>query len=365
MTEVSSESIMENERRRAAARGKFFGTRPSAVQLSAESLVRTSLLKEGEPLPLVVEPAAEHVDLVEWVEGRREFVEDSLREHGGLLFRGFGVDAPEKFDRFVSALSTRLMGYLDQHTPRTRVSQNIYTSTEYPADHHVPFHSENSKNHVWPLRLWFCCVQPAAEGGETPIADNRRVYELVDPEARAKFEEKGVMYVRNFGEGVGRSWQTAFQTESRAEVEEYFREAGAEFEWKDGDRLRVRHVCQGVLKHPRTGAKLWFNQAHLFHVSSIAEAARESLLSMFREEDLPSNSYYGDGSPIEPAALDSIRAAFNQAEVAFPWRRGDVLMLDNMRVAHGRKPYAGARKILVAMAEPFGSAEANAAGGQR
>jgi len=361
---MGSESIMENERRRAAARGKFFGTRPSAVSLSAESLVRTSLLGGG-PLPLVVEPADEHVDLLAWVEGRREFLDESLREHGGLLFRGFGVDSPEKFDGFVNAFSSRLMGYLDQHTPRTRVSQNVYTSTEYPADHHVPFHSENSKNHVWPLLLWFCCVHPAERGGETPVADNRRVYELVDPEVRAPFEQKGVMYVRNFGEGVGRSWQTAFQTESRAEVEGYFREAGVEFEWKGGDRLRTRHVCQGVARHPQTGAPLWFNQAHLFHVSSLAEAARESLLSMFREEDLPSNAYYGDGSPIEPAALAAVRAAFARAEVVFPWERGDVLMLDNMRVAHGRRPYAGARKILVAMAEPWGAVETAAAGGLR
>lgn len=350
---------MENERRREAARGKFMATRPAAVRLAPAGLVETSTLGPGRPLPLVVRPACEGVDLPAWAAANRGLIAERLREHGGLLFRGFDVESPARFDAFVSALSGRLMGYLDQHTPRTRVSENIYTSTEYPADHHVPFHSENSKNHVWPMRLWFCCMTPAAAGGETPIADNRRVYALVDSAVRRRFAERGVMYVRNFGEGAGLSWQTAFQTESRAEVEEYFRATGARFEWKGGDRLRVRHVCQGTAVHPSTGEALWFNQAHLFHVSSVAEEARESLLSMFSEEDLPSNAYYGDGTPIEPSALDEIRGAFREAEVVFPWRAGDILMLDNMLVAHGRRPYAGARRILVAMADPFEAARLN------
>jgi hypothetical protein len=38
--------------------------------------------------------------------------------------------------------------------------------------------------------------------------------------------------------------------------------------------------------------------------------------------------------------------------VAFPWQKGDILLLDNMLVAHGRAPYAGPRKVVVAMAEP-------------
>jgi hypothetical protein len=351
---------MENERRREAARGKFMSMKPEAVSLPAEGLVKTSTLTEGQSLPLVFEPSFEGVDLPAWVGANRQLVAGRLGEYGGLLFRGFDVDSADKFDEFVSAFSGRLMGYLDQHTPRTRVSANIYTSTEYPADHHVPFHSENSKNHIWPMRLWFFCLQPAERGGETPIADNRKVFALVDPKLRARFMEKGVMYVRNFGEGVGLSWQTAFQTESRAEVENYFRATGASFDWKDGgDRLRVRHVCQATALHPQTGEAVWFNQAHLFHVSSVEREARESLLSMFKEEDLPSNAYYGDGSLIEASSLDEIRAAFRQSEVVFPWQPNDILMLDNMLVAHGRRPYAGARKILVAMADPMEAAQLN------
>jgi len=37
--------------------------------------------------------------------------------------------------------------------------------------------------------------------------------------------------------------------------------------------------------------------------------------------------------------------------VAFPWETHDVLLLDNMLVCHGRKPYKGERTILVAMGD--------------
>ena len=350
---------MENPRRKESDRFKFKALKPEAVSLSQRELIKSSCLEPGQSLPLVIEPAVGDVDLREWVQSNREFVRTALRRHGGLLFRNFDVDSVVKFDQFAVSWSPELMDYLDQHTPRTRISQNIYTSTEYPADQHVPFHSENSKNHIWPMKLWFFCQQPAAEGGETPIADNRRVFELLNPKIRERFIEKGVMYVRNFGEGVGLSWQTVFQTNSREQVESFCRQANAQLEWKGGDRLRMQHVCPAVAVHPQTGDVVWFNQAHLFHVSNVERSARESLLSMFAEADLPSKAYYGDGSAIESSVLDEIRDVFSRVAVKFPWQRGDILMLDNMLVAHGRAPFKGSRKVFVAMAEPCSHEDIN------
>ena len=74
---------------------------------------------------------------------------------------------------------------------------------------------------------------------------------------------------------------------------------------------------------------------------------------MFREEDLPRNAFYGDGSKIEASVLEEINEIYQQETVTFPWQEGDILMLDNMLVAHGRKPFIGPRKVLVGMAEPF------------
>jgi hypothetical protein len=91
----------------------------------------------------------------------------------------------------------------------------------------------------------------------------------------------------------------------------------------------------------------------MFHLSNLQPVVRESLLSQFKEEDLPRNAYYGDGSPIETSVLDEIRGIYQETAIHFPWQRGDILMLDNFLASHGREPFVGPRKIVVAMAELY------------
>jgi hypothetical protein len=94
---------------------------------------------------------------------------------------------------------------------------------------------------------------------------------------------------------------------------------------------------------------IWFNQAHLFHVSSLDSEIRDLLLS---GGEPPRNAFYGDGTPIDDSDLDAIRAAYEKETVVFRWQKRDVLLLDNMLTAHGRKPYRGARQIVVGMGRP-------------
>jgi alpha-ketoglutarate-dependent taurine dioxygenase len=324
--------------------------RRKPVSVSSTELVRSRELAAGRPLPLLFEPGIEGVDLASWVAGQRERLESLLLAHGGLLFRGFPVGL-EEVDRFMRAFSDDLLDYTYRSTPRSQVAGKILSSTEYPADQAIPFHNEMSYSRSWPLRIWFCCLIAAATGGATPIADSRRVYQRMPAEIRDELERKKVMYVRNYGGGVDLPWQEVFQTGSREAVERFCAEAGIELEWQGSDRLRTRQVCQATAVHPRTGEKVWFNQAHLFHVSSLPPDVQQALLDDLGEEGLSRNTYYGDGSPIAPAALDEIRRVYAEEAVSFPWQPGDVLMLDNMLVAHAREPFTGARKVVVGMAQ--------------
>ena len=88
-----------------------------------------------------------------------------------------------------------------------------------------------------------------------------------------------------------------------------------------------------------------------------------TLLADLGPDDLPTNSFYGDGSPIEGDVLDILRDAYRQASTSFPWQDGDILLIDNMLAAHGRAPFRGARQVLVAMAEPMTEQEAVWRGG--
>jgi alpha-ketoglutarate-dependent taurine dioxygenase len=128
---------------------------------------------------------------------------------------------------------------------------------------------------------------------------------------------------------------------------------GIEFEWRGNNRLRTRQVRQAVATHPKTGETVWFNHAHMFHTSNLSPETLKSLSAEFKDDELPRNAFYGDGSPIESSVLEEIRDIYTRSAVVFQWRKGDVLILDNFLASHGREPFVGPRRILVAMAELF------------
>jgi alpha-ketoglutarate-dependent taurine dioxygenase len=346
---------MENQNSQVKDVKKFGSLRRKPISLSQEKLVETGFLQAGAAIPLAIQPAVEGLNLVAWASSHRQLIEKHLSQHGAVLFRGFHVNSVADFERLIMAVSGELLEYTYRSTPRSQVSGRIYTSTEYPADQSIPLHNEMAYSRAWPMKISFCCLKAAAQGGETPIANSRMVFNRIDPKIKGRFMKKGVLYVRNYGHGLDLAWQDVFQTESKQVVEDFCRSAGLEFEWQDGNSLRTRQVCQAVATHPSTGETVWFNQAHLFHVSSLPPEVREALLSDSDEKDLPRNAYYGDGSPIEASVLDEIREIYEQQKVSFSWEEGDVLLLDNMLTAHGRAPFAGPRTVVVGMAEHFSS----------
>jgi len=311
-------------------------------------------------VPWTLRPAFPDVDLAGWARENRQRLETLLAEHGAIRFRDFRLRSIEEFEAFVAAASGELMDYEDRTSPRSEVEGNIYTSTDYPPAESIFLHNENSYSQRWPLKIFFYCVQAAPEGGETPLADCRRVLARLDPELRRRFEERGVMYVRNFGAGVGLPWSEVFQTTERAAVEAYCRANEIECEWLGGERLRTRQVRPATLRHPRSGEAVWFNQVPLFHVGMLEDGVRHELLANFGEEGLPSHVYYGDGSAISEAELEAVVAAYEAEKHLFPWHEGDVLMLDNGLFAHGRQPYAGPRKVVVGMGQAQSWSEARA-----
>jgi alpha-ketoglutarate-dependent taurine dioxygenase len=352
------ELLAEDERKRRAmeragrqefeARNLRFARR-KAVDLEAVELVRSGFLEPGLPLPLVMTPGGSDVDLIDWAGENRTMLEEKLLRHGGILFRGFDVAGVEAFERFAQAICPELFGEYGD-LPREQVGGKVYSSTPYPPDKPILFHNESSQMDCWPLKQWFYCVTPAEEGGETPIADCRRVYELLRPEIRERFAREGVMYVRNFTEALDVPWQEFFHTSDPAEVAAVCRRAGIELEWR-GDWLRTRKRAPAVIAHPKTGETLFFNQIQAHHVSCLDGETRSSLLSLFGEEGLPRNVYYGGGAPIEDEVMAEIVDVYWRVAVQFPWQRHDVLMLDNMLTAHSRNPFKGARKIAVVMGD--------------
>lgn len=311
-----------------------------------------AVLSQGE-LPRILTAPHAGAGLLDALPGMQADVEAALLTVGGVLFRNFDVGGAEGFRAFAAGFGHPLLTYEFGSTPRSKVTGGVYTSTEYPAHQSIPLHNEQAYTRDWPMRIWFYCETAAPVGGETPIADSRAIYRAVDEGTRERFTNKGLMYVRNYGNGLDVPWQQVFNTEQRAEVEAYCDSHDIAFEWKDDGELRTRQRVQGTATHPVTGDAVWFNQAHLFHASALSEDMREVLVDAVGEDNLPRNVFYGDGTPIPDSELDAVRGVLDAHKIVFPWQQGDVVMLDNMLTAHAREPFSGPRKVIVAMAQPY------------
>jgi alpha-ketoglutarate-dependent taurine dioxygenase len=288
--------------------------------------------------------------------GLRSYLEDTramdelLTEQKAVVFRGFGVRA-DQLDGVMDLLLRSRLNYVYGNSPRTKVGRNVYTSTEYPAELTISMHNELSYAATWPARLLFFCETAAATGGATPVADGARWLAALDPEVRECFSA-GLRYVQNLpdGHGLGRSWQDTFETDDRNQVEAYLSAAGATWEWKKRG-LRVTQVRPATTRHPVTGAEVWFNQADQWHLATLDGDTAAGLAQIMPEEDLPQSVRFADGTPIPDDHVRQIRDRGLDAAVDVGWRPGDLLLIDNVLVAHGRRAFTGQRRVLVAMSD--------------
>ena len=200
-------------------------------------------------------------------------------QHGAIKFRGVPIDSIKTFQHIVYAISDRFLPYVDGNSPRTKLSGNVYTSTEYDASQQITMHNELSYSAKWPNKLFFSCLTPAETGGETLLADSQAILQQMNPEIVAEIEEKGIIYVRNLngGSGIGPSWQLTFETESKEQVEAFCEASQIDFEWNGDNHLRLYQPSEGIIRHRKTGEKVWFNQIDQFHPIHLGEEMYETM----------------------------------------------------------------------------------------
>jgi alpha-ketoglutarate-dependent taurine dioxygenase len=315
-----------------------------------------AIAEHSSTLPLVITatPGAPR-DLEAWVGAHVKMARLELQHHGAILFRGFDVTTAEHFRAALMCLLGEPLEYTEKSSPRSRVGAGIYTSTDYPPDREILPHNEQSYNATFPRYISFYCQQPSASGGQTPLADTRRVMRRIAPTLLEKLWRTGYRYTRNFGGAMQMSWQHAFNSADAQSVEAYCRRSDISFEWlgeRGGKKLRTSQVRPVVGRHPDSGEMTWFNHAAFFHRSSLPPDLRELLEKVCGAKGMPHATAYGDGTEIEPESIAQLWSAYRAQERTFDWFRGDVLVIDNMLTAHGRRPYSGDRILLAAMAVP-------------
>ncbi len=335
-------------------------------QISAPSLHARAVFWNELQLPAVIEARArEH--LGDLLEAEADEMAALLRKNGAVLFRGFPLDTAEDFQ----AIAARCFGnsfrsYLGGISPRGQIAKDVYESTRLAAQLRISQHNEMAYLPIPPRAMAFFCQIPPAQGGETPLSDARLILKLLPRDIRSRFEAKGVRYHRHlYGprrNPVSRalskitelhcSWMAAFATDDPAEVERICAQQGATVRWNWEQGALISNSLPATREHPETGEALWFNHVSTFLTTPQLTGTLRWLLyhAIYpRWQRRPFHAAYGDGEPITLRDLNGINRAIEAATVRFPWQRGDCLFVDNFLVAHGRMPFRGPRRILVAI----------------
>jgi hypothetical protein len=344
--------------------------------------MKESFINEQQ-LPLIIEPngsGSSKAELLRWISQNRESMNEKFIRHGAILFRGFDMDTPNDFEDLAVSVDPRLEKDYYGTSPRNLVkgTKYVFTASELPGYYPLMQHCEMSYAQHPPITIFFYCHVEPEYGGESPICNFRKVYTDMDSKIRDEFDKKGVITVRNYSGMESKSgfnlfelkkWNEIFNTTDKAEVEKQCREQEIEYEWLEGGNLRLLHRTPAAKEHPVTKEKTWFNHLQVFHpygagveygyihqhqhrlktffwknfVSMMVKI--KSLTTEPIEQSL--NVLFGDGTAIPDSYVEHLEEVIWKNLVIVPWKRKDVMALDNFSTAHGRLPYEGNREILV------------------
>jgi len=320
-----------------------------------EPFIKESFLGlNSQSFPHIIEPVDGRSDINEWMSDRRPQFESDLTKYGAILLRGFKIESVADFSRFMKNFNTEPLPYMFRSSPRGELDKsikNIYTSTVYPNDRSINMHSESSYSRVWGKKIAFCCITPAEAGGETPLADTRKVLEAINPQLVEKFRKKGVKYRRNLFPDLGMPWQEVFQTDDEKVMSEICKSNDVAFKFGKKDHLTIEWTKKAVYRHPVSGEEVWFNHMFFFNKYSRYEELGLSYDDELPDEYLTSDTFFGDGTEIRYEEYLDVKEAYKKNMVIFPYVKGDIIFLDNMLAAHGRNPYKGERVIATAIIE--------------
>jgi alpha-ketoglutarate-dependent taurine dioxygenase len=268
-----------------------------------------------------------------------------LARHGALLVRGLGLTEPADLAETARALGVGPMVEREGFTGRGALGGGVYTNSPWPADEAMCMHHESSYAAEVPAVAMFACLTASGDGGVTGVADARTVLARLPGDVRERFEREGWRLTRHY-RPEGPDWTEAFGSRDAHDVDAYCRDHAIEHAWLPDGTLRTVQRRAAVVRHPVTGERLWFNQVAFLNAHTMDPVIREYLVDLYGPHGLPFDTAYGDGAPIPASVIETVNDVYTAATLREPWQSGDLLVLDNLRTAHSREPYAGERRVV-------------------
>ena len=301
----------------------------------------------GIPL-LHTGPAGQPSD---WAAQHRDALRAAVARHGAVVVRGLGLSDATDTAAVFQRLASGLMIEREAFAARQTYSDGVYSTAKWPSNQPMCMHHELSYTLEAPSLMLFACLAAPTAGGATAVADSAAVLEALPAELVRRFATEGWMLVRSYNDEIGASYADAFGTDDRAAVERYCRANAIEFEWQPDGELRTRQRRSAVVAHPTTGRRCWFNQVAFLSEWTMDPDVHEYLVEVYGEEGLPFNTRFGNGDPIGEDVVQLLNEVYEAHTAREPWQAGDLMLVDNIRMAHSREAFEGQREVLVGMTD--------------
>jgi alpha-ketoglutarate-dependent taurine dioxygenase len=285
---------------------------------------------------------------------------------GGLLIRRTGIQDTGQFGAFLASIDFRHHSYVGGTTPRSSRGNGVYTATELPPAFTLHSHQEMSYLDSVPDYVSFYCERPPDYGQKTNLFVDMRAFTAHLPaEFAERYRGQRARLQRTLASNdpgpadPGRKyWQDALGTADRGEAEAIALDHGWDLTWRlDGSLTILQEPARFFRPHPLHG-ELWCTQAMLFHPVTRLRGAQDDgrLEDVARVErqlaDAPDSldqMFMEDGSRVPDADAHLWFDLMMEHETRFALQRGDVLVLDNMLIGHGRSSFEGPRKMYAAL----------------
>lgn len=296
-------------------------------------------------------------DPAAWAAGHRDALRAAVLAHGCVLVRGLDLRTPADVTAVFGVISAEPVIEREPFATRQRYSDGVYSSAKWPANQPMCMHHELSYRLEFPGMLMFGCLAAPTAGGATAVADAAAVLAALPPAVVSRFEREGWILTRSYNDEIGASLAESFGTADRTSIETYCRANGITYAWGPDGELRTRQRRRAVVEHPQSGRRCWFNQVAFLNEWTMAAEVHEYLVDVYGADGLPFNTRYGNGDPIPAEVVQAINQVYDELTVREPWESGDLMLVDNIRTAHSREAYQGARDVLVGLADPVRAAD--------
>ena len=306
-------------------------------------------LRPGKPPVVRAETGG---DTGSWAAAHRNKLRTMVAVHGSVLVRGLGLHDAAQTGAVFRRLAASLMPEREAFAPRLSYPGGVYSATPWPPNQQMCMHHELSYTLEFPGLMMFACLTAPASGGATTVSDSPTVLGALPADLVQRFEREGWMLVRNYNEDFGASVEQAFGTADRGQIERYCRANATEFQWQPDGTLRTWQRRSAVVRHPVTRQRCWFNQIAFLNERTMDPEVRDYLADLYGEDGLPFTTRFGNGDPIGEDIVELLNQTYEVCTKREPWQAGDLLLVDNIRTAHSREPYEGAREVLAGLADP-------------